>query len=101
MLALFARGGEDGLCRARLTDTSRRLLRQAAEQIGAELPVARIARPIDVIVAGALWRSRDPFSDRALIETGGMQLGRRHGGIDTHHAIPFNVPFGISAFRSP
>jgi hypothetical protein len=96
MLALFARGSEDGLCRARLTNTSRRLLRQAAEQIGAELPVPRIARPIDIVIAGALWRSRDPFGDRALIETGGLQFGRGHGGIDTHRVNPFEILFGIA-----
>ena len=102
MLALFARGGEDGLCRARLTDTSRRFLRQAAEQIGAELPVARIARPIDKVIAGALRRGRDPFGDRALIEAGGLQLCRRHGGIDTHRAILslFHWAFQLFARRS-
>src|SRR5580704_13196983 len=101
MLALFARSGEDGLRRARLTNTSRRLLRQAAEQIGAELPVARIARPIDKVIAAALWRSRDPFGDRALIEAGGLQFGHRQSAIDTHRANPFKFPFGISAFRPP
>src|SRR5580704_17521233 len=100
MLALLARGGEDGLRSARLANTSRRLLRQPAEQIGAELPVSRIARPIDMEIAGALWRRRDPFGDRALIEAGGLQLGRRRGGIDTHRG-PFTIPFGISAFRPP
>src|SRR5580700_1347427 len=100
MFALLARCGEDGLRRARLANASRRLLRQAAEEIRAELPVPRIARPIDKIIAGALWRSRDPFGDRALIEAGGLQLGRRHGGIDTHRG-PFTIPFGISDFRPP
>src|ERR1700720_3364756 len=42
MLALLARGSENGLCRARLTRTACRLVRQAAEQISAELPVPRI-----------------------------------------------------------
>src|SRR6202035_176192 len=100
MLALFACGGEDRLRRARLTNTSRRLLRQAGEQIDAELPVARIARPIDMEIAGALWRRRDPFGDRALIEACGLQLGRRHGGIDTHCG-PFTIPLRISTFCPP
>src|ERR1700722_12114575 len=74
MLALLARGTEDGLCRARLTRTAGRLVRQGAEQVNADLPVSRIARTIDKVIAGALWRSRDPFGDRALIEAGGLQL---------------------------
>src|SRR5579864_5073240 len=85
MLALLARGGEDGLRRARLPRTALRLLRQLAEQIAAELPVTRIARPVDVIIAGALWRRRNPFGDRALIEAGGLQFGR--SAIDTHRGI--------------
>src|SRR5258708_9051387 len=91
LFALLARGGENRLCRARLTQTSRRLLRQAAEQIGAELPVPRIAPPIDIVIAGSLRRGRGPFGNRALIEAGGLQLGCRHGGIDTHRANPFNI----------
>src|SRR6202451_2972201 len=101
MLALFARGGEDGLCRARLAKTSRRLLRQAAEQIGAELPVPRVARPIDKIIAGALRRGRDPFGERALIEGGGAEFGRRLWGIGNYPPNPFTIPLGISVFRPP
>jgi hypothetical protein len=94
MLALLARGGENGLCRARLARTALGLLRQPGEQIGAELPVTRVAGSIDKLIAGALWRRRHPFSDRALIEAGGLQFGR--SAIDTHRANPFRNSSGMA-----